>query len=120
VKSFFCNIQEIESVGLPIFITEYGTVQATGGGAVDYESSMLWWAFNDQYQLSYVNFALFTSMEDGSNCCKHGTNATQIGDPEVWTPSGKLVHKKMMSTDQGVGSCNTRKFVWKTQPYKKI
>lgn len=89
-------------LGLPIFITEYGTVTYSGAGPMNESEANLWWEFDDKYQLSYVNWAIQNNSRSDANCCIKNTTADQLGDPSFWAPSGKLVNQKLRSTNQGV------------------
>uniref|UniRef100_A0A914DLR8 Glycoside hydrolase family 5 domain-containing protein n=1 Tax=Acrobeloides nanus TaxID=290746 RepID=A0A914DLR8_9BILA len=96
------------NLGKCVFISEYGTVWYTGGGAVDEGNSTIWWNFNDQYKLSYVNWAIWTNNPSispnltGANALTQGTTNNQMGMPSHWTTSGALVNKKYQTTNQGV------------------
>uniref|UniRef100_A0A914ECA8 Glycoside hydrolase family 5 domain-containing protein n=1 Tax=Acrobeloides nanus TaxID=290746 RepID=A0A914ECA8_9BILA len=89
------------SKGLPIFITEYGTTNVQANGTVDVEESQLWWQFNDKNKLSYCNWAI-DIVQENTAALISGTTAAQVGDSSRWTVSGKLVNKKLQSTDQGL------------------
>lgn len=51
--------------GLPLFVTEYGTVNADGGGAVDEASSKAWWDFLDKNKVR--DFHIYNSREQNKN-----------------------------------------------------
>ncbi|KAI1729763.1 cellulase (glycosyl hydrolase family 5) domain-containing protein [Ditylenchus destructor] len=93
--------------GLPIFVTEYGTVNADGDGAVDETSSKAWWDFLDENKISYLNWAI-SDKDEGASALKSGTPATTDGvssDANL-TDSGKLVKDKYKSQDNGVKCAN--------------
>ncbi|KAI1729764.1 cellulase (glycosyl hydrolase family 5) domain-containing protein [Ditylenchus destructor] len=89
--------------GLPLFVTEYGTVNADGGGAVDAASSKEWWDFLDKNKISYVNWAVSDKAE-GASALKPGTAPTTeaVGSDANLTESGKLVKDQMKAQDNGV------------------
>uniref|UniRef100_A0A914CKY1 Glycoside hydrolase family 5 domain-containing protein n=1 Tax=Acrobeloides nanus TaxID=290746 RepID=A0A914CKY1_9BILA len=87
--------------GLPLFVTEYGTVNADGGGAVDTNESNLWWNFLDENQISYVNWAL-DDKDEGSAALIPGTTSQQVGDDSRLTASGRFVKDKYKSQNNGV------------------
>jgi endoglucanase len=89
------------SKGLPLFVTEYGVADSSGNGSINYDEATLWWDFDDEHKLSYVNWAMDDKYEADSALISN-TNPSQIGDPSRWTASGKLVNQKYQSTDQGV------------------
>uniref|UniRef100_A0A914C4R5 Glycoside hydrolase family 5 domain-containing protein n=1 Tax=Acrobeloides nanus TaxID=290746 RepID=A0A914C4R5_9BILA len=88
------------SKGLPLFVTEYGVADSSGNGSINYDEATLWWDFDDEHKLSYVNWAMDDKYEADSALISN-TNPSQIGDPSRWTASGKLVNQKYQSTDQG-------------------
>nr|AFD33558.1 cellulase [Aphelenchoides fragariae] len=88
---------------LAIFVTEYGTVDASGGGSVDVQSSNEWWAFLDANKISYANWAIGNKAEAAA-ALTPGTTAQQVGDDSRLTASGKLVKQKLKSQNNGV-SC---------------
>ena len=59
---------------LPLFVTEFGTVSATGGGAVDTASSTAWLDLLDQLKISYANWT-YSDAAEGSAAFKPGTCA---------------------------------------------
>ncbi|KAI1710639.1 cellulase (glycosyl hydrolase family 5) domain-containing protein [Ditylenchus destructor] len=91
--------------GLPIFVTEYGTVNADGNGGVDSASTQAWWDFLDQNMISYANWAVEDKSE-GAAAFIPGTPATVAGvsSDSNLTPSGKMVKAKYKSQSNGV-SC---------------
>nr|UNG40309.1 glycoside hydrolase family 5 subfamily 2 [Necydalis major] len=76
--------------GMPIFISEYGTVDGSGNGTVDPAESQLWWTWLDQHNLSYVNWAL-SDKEESASVLIPGTPAEQACQERYLTESGKLV-----------------------------
>ncbi|KAI1731012.1 cellulase (glycosyl hydrolase family 5) domain-containing protein [Ditylenchus destructor] len=92
--------------GLPIFVTEYGTVNADGNGGVDSASTQAWWDFLDQNMISYANWAVEDKSE-GAAAFIPGTPATVAGvsSDSNLTPSGQMVKAKYKSQSNGV-SCS--------------
>uniref|UniRef100_A0A914Q0S8 Glycoside hydrolase family 5 domain-containing protein n=1 Tax=Panagrolaimus davidi TaxID=227884 RepID=A0A914Q0S8_9BILA len=88
---------------LPIFVTEYGTVNCYGNGPVDTDESNKWWNFLDQNKISYINWSI-ADKDEGSAALKPGTTAQQVGDNSKTTTSGQFVKKKLVSQHNGV-SC---------------
>nr|UNG40336.1 glycoside hydrolase family 5 subfamily 2 [Spondylis buprestoides] len=76
--------------GLPIFVSEYGTVNGTGNGTVDGAETQLWWTWLDEVNLSYVNWAL-SDKEETASVLVPGTTPEQACQEEYLTESGKLV-----------------------------
>nr|UNG40320.1 glycoside hydrolase family 5 subfamily 2 [Phymatodes testaceus] len=76
--------------GIPIFVTEYGTVDGTGNGTVDADETQLWWTWLDGHQMSYVNWALSDKDESASALIADTTPEMACQDSTL-TESGKLV-----------------------------
>ncbi|CAJ0934638.1 unnamed protein product, partial [Mesorhabditis belari] len=87
--------------GLPIFVTEYGTVEHTGDGQVDQQSSNDWYTFLEDNKISYVNWAISDKAE-GSAALKPGTTAQQVGDDSRLTTSGRFVKNRMRDQENGI------------------
>nr|UNG40321.1 glycoside hydrolase family 5 subfamily 2 [Phymatodes testaceus] len=78
------------SQGLPIFVTEYGTVNADGDGDVDIDESTLWWDWLDENNISYVNWAISDKLE-GASVLVANTTSAEVCQPDFLTASGKVV-----------------------------
>jgi len=50
-----------------IFVTEYGTTEASGDGSIDENESKRWWAFLDQHKISSCNWSSSLKTECESN-----------------------------------------------------
>nr|ABV54446.1 GHF5 endo-1,4-beta-glucanase precursor [Radopholus similis] len=90
--------------GLPVFVTEYGTVTADGNGYVDATESQTWWNFLDGLSISYLNWAM-DDKDEKSAALTPGSTSAQVGDSSRWTESGKLVQARLASQNNGV-SCS--------------
>jgi endoglucanase len=83
---------------LPIFVTEYGTVTYTGGGAIDRGSSQAWWNLLDQYKISSANWT-FSEADEGSAALRPGTcSGNDYSSSNVLTESGALVKAYVSSS----------------------
>uniref|UniRef100_A0A915EIN3 Endoglucanase n=1 Tax=Ditylenchus dipsaci TaxID=166011 RepID=A0A915EIN3_9BILA len=91
--------------GLPIFVTEYGTVNANGDGGVDSSSSNEWWDFLNQNSISHANWAV-EDKNEGAAALVAGTPGTLAGvsSDSNLTPSGQLVKSVLKAASSGV-SC---------------
>lgn len=49
--------------GLPLFVTEWGTCNASGDGPIDLVSTKEWMAFMREWRLSHCNWAIYTKRE---------------------------------------------------------
>jgi endoglucanase len=78
------------SKGVALFVTEYGTCDASGGGSVDATSTQEWMTFMKQNNLSHCNWALNDKAEAASALVT-GTNPAAAWSDSYLTPSGRLV-----------------------------
>nr|ACA66271.1 beta-1,4-endoglucanase [Meloidogyne javanica]CAD2128618.1 unnamed protein product [Meloidogyne enterolobii]CAJ77137.1 cellulase [Meloidogyne javanica] len=90
--------------GACIFVTEYGTVDASGGGGVDEGSTKEWYNFLDSNKISNLNWAISNKAE-GASALTSGTSASQVGNDDRLTASGLIVKKYIKSKNTGV-SCS--------------
>ncbi|CAK5087463.1 unnamed protein product [Meloidogyne enterolobii] len=90
-----------------IFVSEYGTVGATGGGGMDTASMNEWWTFWDKNKISYLNWAI-SNKGEGSAALNPNTVASDVGNPDHWSADGKFVQSHLKNMDNGV-SCDGNK-----------
>jgi endoglucanase len=84
---------------LPLFVTEFGTVSYTGGGAVDRASSVAWLDLLDQLKIGYANWT-YSDANEGSAAFKSGTcNGTDYSSSSVLTESGALLKSRISTPD---------------------
>ncbi|MEV6960212.1 cellulase family glycosylhydrolase [Streptomyces sp. NPDC051207] len=84
---------------LPLFVTEFGTVTYTGGGAVDQASSKAWLDLLDQLKIGYANWT-YSDANEGSAAFKPGTcNGTDYSSSGVLTESGALMKSRISTPD---------------------
>ncbi|PPS90580.1 cellulase family glycosylhydrolase [Streptomyces sp. MH60] len=84
---------------LPLFVSEFGTVSATGGGAVDRASSVAWLDLLDRLKISYANWT-YSDADEGSAAFKPGTcGGTDYSGSGVLTESGALVKSRISTAD---------------------
>nr|UNG40326.1 glycoside hydrolase family 5 subfamily 2 [Rhagium bifasciatum] len=76
--------------GLPIFVTEYGTVNADASPPVDEEETRRWWDFLDARNMSYLNWSVADKVE-GSSVLVPGTRPDQVCQEQYLTDTGRLV-----------------------------
>jgi endoglucanase len=81
-------------MGLPLFVTECGTSQATGGGGVYEDKFLEWLSFLNKYQISWVNWSLTNKGEDSGILVMNADRDGKGG----WTDSqlsqsGKFIRK---------------------------
>ncbi|ASY34930.1 MULTISPECIES: cellulase family glycosylhydrolase [unclassified Streptomyces] len=84
---------------LPLFVTEFGTVSATGGGDLDRSSTTAWLDLLDQQQISYANWT-FSDAPESSAALKPGTcDGTDYASAGTLTESGTLLKARISTPD---------------------
>ncbi|CAK5032509.1 unnamed protein product [Meloidogyne enterolobii] len=86
--------------GACIFVTEYGTVDASGGGGVDQGSTQEWYNFLDSKKISNLNWAISNKAE-GAAALTPGTTSSQVGNDDRLTTSGRIVKNYIKSKNTG-------------------
>ena len=83
---------------LPIFVTEWGTTSATGGGNVDIGSSTTWLDLLDSLKISYVNWT-YSDANESSAAFKSGTcSGSNYGTSQL-SQSGQFVRSRIVTAD---------------------
>ncbi|MFH8755103.1 cellulase family glycosylhydrolase [Streptomyces atroolivaceus] len=84
---------------LPLFVSEFGTVSATGGGAMDRTSTTAWLDLLDQLKISYANWT-YSEAPESSAAFKPGTcNGSDYSSSGVLTESGALLKSRISTPD---------------------
>ncbi|HWU05125.1 MAG TPA: cellulase family glycosylhydrolase [Streptomyces sp.] len=84
---------------LPLFVTEFGTVSATGGGAVDRASTTAWLDLLDQRKIGYANWT-YSEADEGSAAFRPGTcSGSDYSSSGVLTESGALLKNRISTPD---------------------
>jgi endoglucanase len=78
--------------GLPLFVTEWGTCNADGKGAIDEISTREWMDFMQQWGLSHCNWAVSDKVETAS-IVKPNASAQGHWSSDDLTPSGRLARE---------------------------
>ncbi|MGX6602706.1 cellulase family glycosylhydrolase [Micromonosporaceae bacterium Da 78-11] len=87
------------AASLPLFVTEFGTVSASGGGAVDVASSTAWIDLLDQLKIGYANWT-YSDADEGSGAFRPGTcGGTTYAGTDVLTQSGAFVRSRIRTAD---------------------
>ncbi|AGL17173.1 cellulase family glycosylhydrolase [Actinoplanes sp. N902-109] len=87
------------AASLPLFVTEFGTVSASGGGAVDTAGSTAWLDLLDKLRISYANWT-FSDANEGSAALKPGTCASgSFTGTGALTESGALIRSRIRTAD---------------------
>ncbi|MEV8439719.1 cellulase family glycosylhydrolase [Actinosynnema sp. NPDC051121] len=84
---------------LPLFVTEFGTVLATGGGTYDRSSTIAWLDLLDQLKISYANWT-YSDANESSAALRPGTcNGGDYSSSGVLTESGALIKSRISTAD---------------------
>ncbi|MDN3259220.1 cellulase family glycosylhydrolase [Streptomyces sp. CSDS2] len=84
---------------LPLFVTEFGTVSATGGGTMDRSSTTAWLDLLDQLKISYANWT-YSDANESSAAFKPGTcDGTDYSSSGVLSESGALLKSRISTAD---------------------
>jgi endoglucanase len=83
------------SKGLPLFVTEWGTCDASGNGGLDLAESKTWLDFLDKNHISWANWSLFDKQETASALVPGAGNSGGWADSAL-TQSGLFVKQKML------------------------
>ncbi len=80
--------------GLALFVTEWGTCDASGNGGLDLTESQVWINFMDQYKLSWCNWSLNDKAETASALVPGASTTGPWPDSQL-TSSGNFVKSKI-------------------------
>ena len=83
---------------LPLFVSEWGTTSATGGGTVDLASSRTWLDLLDSLKISHVNWT-YSDANESSAAFTPGTCAGSDYGTSRLTQSGQFVRSRIMTAD---------------------
>lgn len=84
---------------LPLFVTEFGTVSATGGGSMDRASTTAWLDLLDQLKIGYANWT-YSDANESSAAFRPGTcDGSDYRSSGVLTESGTLVKSRISTSD---------------------
>ncbi len=84
------------SAGLPIFISEFSTCDASGNGNVDYNSALQWFSIINDNNLSYAGWNLSNKNESSAILKSNVYDYTGNYNDDCFTESGMLL-KNLMS-----------------------
>ncbi|GGV68565.1 cellulase family glycosylhydrolase [Streptomyces thermoviolaceus] len=84
---------------LPLFVSEFGTVTATGDGEVDRESTTAWLDLLDQLKISYADWN-YSDAPEGAAAFKPDTcSGSDYSSDNVLTESGALIKSRISTPD---------------------
>ena len=76
-----------------MLITEFGTVEATGDGPLDYAESERWWDWAEERNIGWMAWSI-GDKDESSAALKPGTKLSGWTDDDL-TDSGKLLRSKL-------------------------
>jgi endoglucanase len=82
--------QRVLNAGLPLFVTEWGTCEATGNGVVSEAETRAWIELLSRNQISWANWAL-NDKDETCSALAPGTTASGPWSESALTGSGALV-----------------------------
>lgn len=80
--------------GAALFVTEWGTTEASGDGPVDEAETRLWWAFMEEHGISHANWSL-NDKDETSAALRPGAQAHGHWRADQLTGSGRLVRDRL-------------------------
>ncbi len=84
---------------IALFVTEYGTTEASGDGSIDANESQRWWSFLDTHKISSCNWSI-ADKEELAAALKPNASATGNWEENNLTTSGKLVRQEIRSKNK--------------------
>jgi endoglucanase len=85
------------SKGVAIFVTEWGTMDSSGNGGINYGETSAWMKFLDNNKISWANWSLSDSGQTHS-VLRQGSNVNGGWTDGNLTESGKLVKSYMLGS----------------------
>ncbi|WP_338243523.1 glycoside hydrolase family 5 protein [Aurantiacibacter hainanensis] len=85
--------EEARQAGLPLMITEFGVVEATGNGPIDYASSEAWWEWAEANDISWMAWSI-GDRDESSAALRPGTPVSGWTSDDL-TESGRLLRERI-------------------------
>jgi endoglucanase len=89
------RISSAMASGIAVFITEWGTMDSSGNGGINYNETAAWMKFLDANKISWANWSLSDSGQTHS-ILRSGSNVNGGWTDANLTASGKLVKSYML------------------------
>ena len=86
--------------GIPLFVTEFGTVLNTGDGPIDTTETRLWMNFMEYHQISWCNWSI-ADKEETSAALKPGASETGGWSADQISESGLLIRNYIINGNTG-------------------
>ena len=81
--------------GACLFVSEFGTCEYTGNGALDTTSTREWWDFLDKHKISWCNWSI-ADKDETASALKPNPLPKGGWDESYITPSGKFVRNELI------------------------
>lgn len=81
-------------LGAPLFVTEWGTSEASGNGILDEAETRLWWDFMETHGISHLNWSI-TDKDETSAALMPGASGQGGWTDDMISPSGQLVRRML-------------------------
>ena len=82
------NVENCVAQGLPAFVSEFGTCDASGGGANDFNETQKWLSYFDKQGISYCNWSI-CNKDETCSVLRPGTSANGNWSESDLTENGK-------------------------------
>ena len=82
------NVENCVAQGLPVFVSEFGTCDASGGGANDFNETQKWLSYFDKQGISYCNWSI-RNKDETCSVLRPGTSANGNWSESDLTENGK-------------------------------
>lgn len=82
------NVENCVAQGLPVFVSEFGTCDASGGGANDFNETEKWLSYFDKQGISYCNWSI-CNKDETCSALRSGTSANGNWSESDLTENGK-------------------------------
>lgn len=82
------NLENCVAQGLPVFVSEFGTCDASGGGANDFNETQKWLSYFDKQGISYCNWSI-CNKDETCSVLRPGTSANGNWSESDLTENGK-------------------------------
>lgn len=84
------NVENCVAQGLPVFVSEFGTCDASGGGANDFNETQKWLSYFDMQGISYCNWSI-CNKDETCSVLRPGTSANGNWSESDLTENGKWI-----------------------------
>lgn len=97
--SFRERVEDCIKGGLPVFITEFGTCNASGNGGFNVSQTQKWFDLIKEYNISHMNWSLANKAETASVISSNCPKTSNWNDSDL-TESGNLIRNHFKELNQ--------------------